>query len=71
MTQHYDRSFFVMTHSHFFYIKKESINFAYYRQKEENFDADTLNEKIGAFTRATGQFKEYTVSQKGLSMTDM
>ena len=41
------------------------------KRKEENFDADTLNEKIGAFTRATGQFKEYTVSQKGLSMTDM
>jgi Holliday junction resolvase-like predicted endonuclease len=41
------------------------------KHKEENFDADALYKKIDAFTRATGKFKDYTVSQKGLSMTDM
>ena len=41
------------------------------KRKEENFDADVLNEKVGVFTRATGKFKDYAVSQKGLSMTDM
>ena len=41
------------------------------KRKEENFDADALNEKVDVFTRATGKFKDYTVSQKGLSMTDM
>ena len=41
------------------------------KRKEENFDADALNEKVDVFTRATGKFKDYDVSQKGLSMTDM
>ena len=41
------------------------------KRKEDNFDADALNEKVDVFTRATGKFKDYTVSQKGLSMTDM
>ena len=41
------------------------------KRKEENFDADALKEKVDVFTRATGKFKGYTVSQKGLSMTDM
>ena len=41
------------------------------KRKEENFDANALNEKIGAFIRATGKFKDYTVNQKGLSMDDM
>ena len=41
------------------------------KRKEENFDAEVLNEKVDVFTRATGKFKDYTVSQKGLSMTDM
>ena len=41
------------------------------KRKEENFDAIVLNEKVDVFTRATGKFKDYTVSQKGLSMTDM
>ena len=41
------------------------------KRKEENFDADALNEKVDVFTRATGKFEDYTVSQKGLSMTDM
>ena len=41
------------------------------KRKEDNFDAIALNEKVDVFTRATGKFKDYTVSQKGLSMTDM
>ena len=41
------------------------------KRKEDNFDADALNEKVDVFTRATGKFKDYIVSQKGLSMTDM
>ena len=41
------------------------------KRKEENFNANVLNEKVGVFTRATGKFKDYAVSQKGLSMTDM
>lgn len=41
------------------------------KRQEENFDAIALNEKVDVFTRATGKFKDYAVSQKGLSMTDM
>ena len=41
------------------------------KRKEDNFDAIALNEKVDVFTRATGEFKDYIVSQKGLSMTDM
>ncbi|MBO5809445.1 MAG: ATP-binding protein [Bacteroidales bacterium] len=41
------------------------------KRKEESFDSIALNEKVDVFTRATGKFKDYTVSQKGLSMTDM
>ena len=41
------------------------------KRKEENFDVKALGEKVDVFTRATGKFKDYTVSQKGLSMTDM
>ena len=41
------------------------------KRKEENFDAELLSEKVDVFSRATGKFKDYTVSQKGLSMTDM
>ncbi len=41
------------------------------KRKAENFDPNTLKEKIATFTRATGWFKDYSVTQKGLSMTDM
>ncbi len=41
------------------------------KRKAENFDADALSQKVAAFARATGQFKDYAVTQKGLSMTDM
>ncbi len=39
--------------------------------KSENFDPNALKEKVATFTRATGRFKDYSVTQKGLSMTDM
>lgn len=41
------------------------------KRKEENFDAEVLRGKVEAFTRATGEFRGYAVSQKGLSMADM
>ena len=41
------------------------------KRKKENFDAVALNEKVSVFTCATGKFKDYAISQKGLSMTDM
>lgn len=36
------------------------------KRKEENFNAEMLNEKVGVFTRATGKFKDCTITQKGL-----
>ena len=41
------------------------------KRKEENFDAVVLSERVGVFTRATGEFKGYAIAQKGLSMVDM
>lgn len=41
------------------------------KRKAENFDSDALNNKVAVFTRATGKFKDYVVSQKSLSMNDM
>ncbi|MBQ8222085.1 MAG: ATP-binding protein [Bacteroidales bacterium] len=41
------------------------------KRKEENYDAVVLNNKVDAFKRATGEFKNYKVCQKGLSMNDM
>lgn len=41
------------------------------KRKEENFDADALKEKVDAFTRATGAFKNYSLSQRVWSMNDM
>ena len=41
------------------------------KRKKENFDADVLNQKTAVFTRATGKFKDYTVLQNCLSMSDM
>ena len=37
----------------------------------ENIDMDTLEAKASAFLRATGAFKGYALSYKGLSMADM
>ena len=51
-------------------LNDEAVFIEVKRQKE-NFDAVALNEKVSVFTRATGKFKGYVISQKGLSMTDM
>ena len=49
----------------------ESAVFIEVKRKAENFNSDALNDKVAAFTRATGKFKNYIVSTKGLSMNDM
>ena len=41
------------------------------KRKIENYDPELLNGKIAAFTRATGEFKNYTVTQKGVSLEDI
>ncbi len=41
------------------------------KRKVENFDPDALKEKVATFTRATGKFKEYSITQKGLYLADM
>ncbi len=41
------------------------------KRKIENYDPELLNNKVEVFTRATGEFKDYAVTLKGLSMTDM
>ena len=41
------------------------------KRKAENIDLGTLKNKAGAFMRASGQFKEYSISYAGLSMHDM
>lgn len=41
------------------------------KRKPENFDPIALNDKVAAFCRATGKFKDYTVSHQCLSMVDM
>lgn len=41
------------------------------KRKEENFDPDLLRAKVDAFTRSTGKFNGYTLSQKLLTMTNM
>ncbi len=41
------------------------------KRKADNFSPNALKEKVASFTRATGRFEHYAVTQKGLSMTDM
>ena len=41
------------------------------KRKAENIDVDVLEKKAAAFLRATGEFKGYAISYKGLSMNDM
>ena len=41
------------------------------KRKADNIDLDTLRIKSDAFLRATGEFKNYDISYKGLSMNDM
>ena len=49
----------------------DEATFIEVKRKVKNFDPNTLKEKVATFTRATGRFKDYSVTQKGLSMTDM
>ena len=41
------------------------------KRKAENIDLTALQAKAAIFLRATGEFKDYTISYKGLSMDDM
>ena len=41
------------------------------KRKAANLDMEILKEKAARFLRATGQFKDYVVSYKGLSMDNM
>lgn len=41
------------------------------KRNATNIDLETLKAKASAFMRATGRFKEYNISYKGLSMADM
>ncbi len=49
----------------------DEATFIEVKRKAENFDPNTLKEKVATFTRTTGRCKDYSVTQKGLSMTDM
>ena len=37
----------------------------------KNYNPELLHSKIAAFTRATGEFKNYNVIQKGVSLEDI
>lgn len=49
----------------------EEAVFIEVKRKIENYDSASLDKKVAAFSRATGKFKDYTVTQKCLSMSDM
>lgn len=50
---------------------EEHALFIEVKRKIDNFHPDVLSSKVAAFTRATGEFNNYIVVQKGLSMADM
>ena len=50
---------------------EERALFIEVKRKIENFDPDVLSGKVEAFSRATGEFKDYIVTQKALSMNEM
>ena len=41
------------------------------KRKSENYDPNALKEKVETFTRATGKYTDYSITQKCLSMSDM
>jgi uncharacterized protein len=41
------------------------------KRKADNIDLDVLRLKADVFLRATGEFKNYDISYKGLSINDM
>lgn len=49
----------------------DTATFFEVKRKAENIDMETLKAKASVFLRATGQLKNYSISYKGLSMTDM
>ncbi|MDO4937144.1 MAG: DUF234 domain-containing protein, partial [Sutterellaceae bacterium] len=49
----------------------ETATFFEVKRKAENIDMAKLQAKTVSFLRATGEFKGYRLSYKGLSMTDM
>ena len=49
----------------------DTATFFEVKRKAENIDMEKLETKAAAFMRATGEFKGYTLSYKGLSMNDM
>ena len=49
----------------------EEASFFEVKRKAENIDIEVLKHKAAAFLRATGEFKGYKISYKGLSMDDM
>lgn len=50
---------------------EETATFFEVKRKAENIDLEVLETKAAAFLRATGEFKGYALSYKGLSMADM
>ena len=49
----------------------EEATFFEVKRKADNIDMKVLENKAAAFLRATGEFKGYKISYKGLSMEDM
>ena len=49
----------------------EEASFFEVKRKAGNIDMEVLKNKAAAFLRATGEFKGYKISYKGLSMDDM
>lgn len=50
---------------------EEEATFFEVKRKSGNIDMEVLEHKAAAFLRATGEFKGYKISYKGLSMDDM
>ena len=50
---------------------EETATFFEVKRKAENIDLEVLETKAAVFLRATGEFKGYALSYKGLSMADM
>jgi hypothetical protein len=49
----------------------DTATFFEVKRKAENIDMGILEAKAAAFMRATGEFKGYSLSYKGVSMADM
>ena len=49
----------------------EEATFFEVKRKADNIDMEALEHKAAAFLCATGEFKGYKISYKGLSMDDM